>query len=150
MEPNEIIEKAVHYFESGYNCAESVILTIAEEVLNIKSNLIPKIATCFGGGISRQGYVCGAVSGAIMGFGLKYGRNDPKELKAKAYRQATKFYKEFLNRFGTIICKELSGCDLSTVEGVRKFRQERVLEQKCYYIVSSTIEFFMDVIHSDT
>jgi len=30
-------------------------------------------------------------------------------------------------KFGSIVCKELTGCDLSTIEGVRKFREENVV-----------------------
>jgi len=77
---NKIIDRAFSYFRIGYNCAESVLLAIAKDASEIDCDLIPKIATGFGGGISRQGYVCGAVSGAVMGFGLKYGRNSPEEL----------------------------------------------------------------------
>jgi len=91
----ETIDKAMSYFSSGYNCAESTLLAIAKGALGINSCLIPKIATGFGGGISRQGHVCGAVSGAVMGFGLKYGRNTPEELTAKTYRQVVEFHKKF-------------------------------------------------------
>ena len=147
---NEVMNKALSYFRSGYNCAESVLLAIAKDALEIKSDLIPKIATGFGGGISRQGYVCGAVSGAVMGFGLKYGRNSTEELRAKTYNRVVEFYKQFQKRFGSIVCKELSGCDLSIIEGVRKFREENVHEAKCRYFVSSSIEIFMSLIDEDS
>jgi C_GCAxxG_C_C family probable redox protein len=68
---NKIIDSALSYFKAGYNCAESVLLAIAKDALKIDSDLVPRIAPGFGGGISRCGYVCGAVSGAVMGFGLK-------------------------------------------------------------------------------
>jgi C_GCAxxG_C_C family probable redox protein len=80
---NRIIGGAFSYFRIGYNCAESVLLAIAKDALEINSDLILRIATGFGSGISRRGYVCGAVSGAVMDFGLKYGRNSPEELQAK-------------------------------------------------------------------
>jgi len=143
---NEILDNALSYFKSGYNCAESTLLAIAKDVLEIDSDLIPKIATGFGGGISRQGCVCGAVTGAVMGFGLKYGRNNPEELMAKTYNQVVEFYKQFQEKFGSILCKELSECDLSTIEGIRKFREGNVHEQKCRYFVSNAIEIFMNLI----
>ena len=144
---NEIVDKASSYFKSGYNCAESTLLAIAEEVLEIDSDLIPKIATGFGGGISRKGYVCGAVSGVVMGFGLKYGRNSPEELRAHTYNRVVEFYKRFQEKFGSIICKELSGCDLSNMEGIRKFREENVHEKRCRYFVGGAIEIFMTLIN---
>lgn len=143
---NEIIDGALSYFRGGYNCAESVLLAIAKDALEIDSNLIPKIATGFGGGISRQGYVCGAVSGAVMGFGLKYGRDSPGELRAKTYNRVVEFSKQFQKRFGSIVCKELCGCDLSTEEGIRKFRDENVHKEKCSNFVSGAIEIFVSLI----
>ena len=142
----EIVNKALSYFNSGFNCAESTLLAIAKDAMTLDSDLIPRIATGFGGGISRQGYICGAVSGVIMGFGLKYGRSCPEEFTAKTYRRVVKFCRQFQARFGSIICKELSGCDLSTIEGIRKFREENVFQQRCRYLVSGAIEIFMGLI----
>lgn len=143
---NEVIDKALSHFRSGYNCSESTLLAIARDALALDSNLIPRIATGFGGGLSRQGYVCGAVSGVIMGFGLKYGRSSPEELSAQTYSVVVEFYKEFQKKFGSIVCKELSGCDLSTIEGIRRFREGNVHEQRCRYFVSGAIEIFMSLI----
>lgn len=143
---NEIIDKALLNFKRGYNCAESVLLAIAKDALEPDSDVIPRIATGFGGGVSRQGYVCGAVSGAVMGFGLKYGRDNPEELRARTYNRVVEFYKQFQKRFGSIVCKELCGCDLSTIEGIRKFREEGVHEEKCSNFVSGAIEIFLSLI----
>ena len=139
---NKAKNKARSYFGSGYNCAESVLLAIAEDVLEMKHDLIPRIATGFGGGISRQGYVCGAVSGAVMGFGLKYGRSSPEELRAKTYNRVVEFFRQFREKHGSIVCKELCGCDLSTIEGIRKFREENVHTERCTNFVSSALEIF--------
>jgi len=81
-----------------------------------------------------------------MGFGLKYGRNSPEELQAKTYNRVVEFYKQFQEKFGSIVCKELCGCDLSTVEGIRKFREENVHEQRCHYFVSGAIGIFTSLI----
>ena len=142
----ETVDKALSYFRNGYNCSESTLLAIAKDAFEIDNDLIPKIATGFGGGISRQGCVCGAVSGAVMGFGLKYGRNNPEELMAKTYNRVVEFYKQFQEKFGSILCKELSGCDLSTIEGIRKFREGNVHEQRCCYFVTGALEIFMSLI----
>lgn len=142
----KIVDKASSYFKSGYNCTESTLLAIAKDALKIDSDLIPKIATGFGGGISRQGYVCGAASGVIMGFGLKYGRSSPEELRAHTYNRVVEFLKQFQKKFGSILCKELSGCNLSTIEGIRKFREENVHEKVCNHFVNGAIEIFMSLI----
>ena len=100
---NEIVDKASSYFENGYNCAESMPSAIAKDGLKLDSDLISKIARGFGGGVSRRGYVCGAASGAIMGFGLKYGRSSPEELRAHTYNRVVEFLKQFQKKFGSII-----------------------------------------------
>ena len=143
---NKTVGKASSYFKSGFNCAESTLLAIAKDAFEIENDLVPKIATGFGGGISRQGYICGAVSGAVMGFGLKYGRNSPDELRAHTYNRVVEFLKRFQKRFGSIKCKELSGCDLSTIEGIRKFREENVHEHVCSHFISGAIEILMNLI----
>ena len=60
-------------FNSGFYCAESVLMAIAES-RGIRSDLIPRIATGFCSGMARTGGQCGAVSGAMMGISLATGR----------------------------------------------------------------------------
>lgn len=52
---NLLGEKAVRHFrDDGYNCSQSVLLTMFEH-WNCKNELVPKVATAFGGGIGRCG-----------------------------------------------------------------------------------------------
>jgi C_GCAxxG_C_C family probable redox protein len=53
----------------------------------LESDCIPRIATGFGGGIGKQGEVCGAVSGGVMVIGLLRGRtqSDDRAAKEAAY-----------------------------------------------------------------
>ena len=70
-------EQANTHYQSGYSCAQSVLLTLYEYIgPDGKNDLIPKIASGFGGGIGRCGSVCGALTGSIMAVGIKYGSND--------------------------------------------------------------------------
>ena len=57
-------QRSVELFRSGFFCAESVLQAIAES-LDIRSDLIPRIATGFCSGVARTGGMCGAVSGAV-------------------------------------------------------------------------------------
>jgi hypothetical protein len=50
-------QRSVELFRSGFFCAESVLLAIAESQ-GIESDLIPRIATGFCSGISRTGGAC--------------------------------------------------------------------------------------------
>ncbi len=51
----------------------------------MEQDVIPGIATAFGGGIGGTGSVCGALVGAVMAISLRHGRRDPSERDARAY-----------------------------------------------------------------
>jgi len=110
---NDVAERAVAYFSSGYNCSQSVLLAMTEH-WNIKSDIIPKIATSFGSGISRSDSLCGALTGGIMAIGVKYGTNKPSsDERKKAYDIAYGFSKDFEQRCGGVRCTDLLGYNLS-------------------------------------
>lgn len=133
-------ERAVKHFLEGYNCAQSVLLTIFEH-WNGKNDLVPRIATAFGGGIGRCGSVCGALAGGVMAIGIKYGANEPLlEKRLKAYELAREFYKQFEKQHGSTLCRELIGYDLSDPEELEKARQSKVLEKKCANFVRTAVE----------
>lgn len=75
-----------------------------------------------------MGQTCGAVTGALMVIGLKFGRTnvEDKEAKEKTYSLVQEFVTGFIARNGSISCRELLGCDLSTQEG-RSFAEEHKL-----------------------
>ncbi len=74
------------FFDQGYNCAQGVLLIHAPELGLDKENA-SRVGAAFGGGICRGGNTCGAVAGALMVLGLKYGNTKPddKRAKEKAY-----------------------------------------------------------------
>jgi len=96
-------EKAVNRFLSGYNCAQSVLLTMFEH-WNGENVLVPKIASAFGGGIGRCGSVCGALTGGVMAIGIKCGTNEPSaEKRLRAYELARMTYRGFEKRHGSVL-----------------------------------------------
>lgn len=124
---------AVNKFKEGYNCAQSVLFAYADR-LNISTDTALKIATGFGGGMGRKQEVCGAVSGAIMVLGLIYGRgeHDGREKQEITYATVRELIDGFTKECGSINCKELlSGCELMTAEGQKRFVDEKMIE-RCY------------------
>lgn len=146
MKP-ELADKAVERFLSGYNCAESVLLTGCE-MLGIESEITPKIATGFGGGIGRQGSVCGALSGAVMALGLKLGRMkaEDTESRERTYAASLQLYKEFEKEFGSAICYELIGCDLTNPEQRKRFHEMNVAKEKCAKFVHKATSILVDLV----
>ena len=131
-----ISERAAKCFESDFNCAESVLMSLAE-LIGVKSELIPKIATPFGGGIGRRGSVCGALTGGIIAIGLKFGRSEPKdtERKEESYKKALELFKRFEKKFGSALCYDLIRLDLTTPEGRKRIKAVRL--EKCISFVRS-------------
>jgi len=142
LNKNKVAEKAASRFLGGFNCAESVLLTLAEHQ-GIESELVPRIATPFGGGIARSASICGCVTGAIMGIGLKHGRMETTDDRLKAYTMATAFMNAFEKRFGSIICHDLISCDFRTPEGQKRF--EKLHESRCTNFVKGAVEIMLEM-----
>jgi C_GCAxxG_C_C family probable redox protein len=92
--------------------------------LGVESPLIPRIATAFAGGMGRSGEVCGAVVGGTMCIGIRHGREEPGQWQQDdlANSLTQRFVRAFREEMGTIYCRELTGFDLSTAEGLKAFR----------------------------
>jgi C_GCAxxG_C_C family probable redox protein len=101
------------HFNSGLNCAESVLLTLSGRPANRNSGrTIPRIATGFGGGVGRNGDLCGAISGGVMAIGLALGRDRAEQSNEACYAAVDRFYTDFVKEFGSSKCRELTGIDL--------------------------------------
>lgn len=72
------------------------------------------LAAGFGGGLGRNGYVCGAVAAATMIISLEGRGKEKKEI----YRDVDGFLNDFKSRFGEVNCRGLLGVDLKTKEGM--------------------------------
>jgi C_GCAxxG_C_C family probable redox protein len=130
-------QRSVELFKSGFFCAESVLLAIAES-RGVHSDLIPRIATGFCSGISRTGGMCGAVSGAIMGIGLATGRDSPQGSVEPAYALVQELISRFEKQYGSANCHQLLGCDLATEAGQRHFMDKALMESCLQYAETAT------------
>ncbi len=140
----QIPRRSRELFGSGFYCAESVLMAIAES-RNIHSDLIPRIATGFCSGIARTGGQCGAVSGAIMAISLFTGRQSQTERVDGSYAVVRDLMKRFEERFGSTNCRALLGCDLDTVEGQRAFMANRLI-QRCYDYAEGATQIAMTLL----
>ena len=115
------------------------------ESKGLESGLIPKLATGFCAGIARTGGMCGAVSGAVMAIGLVMGRSHQKQPVNECFMKIQELIKIFNDRFGSINCRELTGCDLGMEEGQQYFKENNVRE-KCLDFTSSAAGIVMTLI----
>ena len=94
-------EKAVALFATGLNCAQSVYCAFAED-FGMDAETAAKVSSGLGGGVGRLREVCGAVTGATLVLGMKYGPD-----KTAVYEKVQEFAAIFKQEMGTIICREL-------------------------------------------
>lgn len=101
-------ERAEELFLSGYNCAQAVFGAFCDET-GMEFEEAMRLSSSFGGGMGRMREVCGAVSAMFMVAGLRCGYGDAGEdgKKAEHYARIQALAKEFRERHGSIVCREL-------------------------------------------
>jgi C_GCAxxG_C_C family probable redox protein len=144
---SEISQMAVSRFKEGFSCSQAV-LSAYSDVFDLELDLALKISQPFGGGIAHRGDICGAVSGAFMALGLKHGRTRADDIPARerTYESVSSFIQKFEAAFGSIICKELLGHDLSTENGQKKAEEEGLFETRCPKFVLHAAELVAELI----
>jgi C_GCAxxG_C_C family probable redox protein len=103
-----------------FNCCESVLLALKNHI-GVETDLIPRIGTGLGAGVSLNGLLCGAVSSIAVAVGMKYGRNSPEENPQPVWSMVDKYVAEFKGKFGYVSCRELTGYDIKTKEGFKEY-----------------------------
>jgi len=141
------IEEAVSYFKGNCNCSQAVLSAYSTEYGLDKDKAL-KIATGFGGGMGRFGRTCGAVTGAYMVIGLRYGMgiNEDVEAKERTYQVIREFSNQFEETCGSVLCKELLGCDINTPEGKDYYSQNELFEKKCLQYVKNAAEILEELL----
>jgi C_GCAxxG_C_C family probable redox protein len=147
MLPNE---KAAQLFAAGYSCSQSLLASRAERYA-LSDAMAFKLSAAFGGGLGRQGEVCGAVSGALLVIGLENGSITPEDKAAKehTYALTRQFCAEFVGRAGALHCSDLLGCQIGTPEGMQ-FAQERDLfKTVCPKLVAEASQILSEILNEN-
>jgi C_GCAxxG_C_C family probable redox protein len=139
-------EKAAATFKEGFSCSQAVLGTYCER-FGLDKKQAYKLSSGFGGGMHLD-QACGAVTGAYMVIGLKYGRTraDDVEAKMKTAGMVTEFAKKFKARHGSISCTELIGCNISTLEGFEEAKKKDLFKQVCPKYVISAAEILDEML----
>ena len=143
------VEKAVERFKSGFNCSQAVLGSYCEQ-FGLDCEQAFKVATGFGGGM-HIGETCGAVTGAFMVLGLKYGSTtaEDKAAKAKTYEKVVEYTNKFKARNGSVVCKELLGCDISRPDGMKKAQEDGLFDSICPRMVQGASEILEEMLVED-
>lgn len=123
-------DQANKYFNSGYNCAQSVILAFHKD-LELDFETASALSSPLGGGMGGLRRTCGAVAGSFTAIGL-LNKSIPDEGKKEAnYSEAQELEKYFSEKFGSSICSEILNCDISTEEGKKYFEDNKLKKNIC-------------------
>jgi len=89
--------------------------------IDVDPKLIPKIGTGIGAGVSLNGLLCGSISSVVIAIGIKYGRTSSEESPQPVWKMVDKYVAEFKDRFGYVNCRQLTGLDVKTPEGLKEY-----------------------------
>jgi C_GCAxxG_C_C family probable redox protein len=144
MHPNE---QATQLFAAGFSCSQAVLASRAEQ-LGLATETALKLSAAFGGGLGRQGEVCGAVSGALMVIGLENGHTTPEDKSAKehTYELTRLFTAEFIQRTGALHCGDLLGCQIGTPEGMQQAQEQNLFKTVCPRLVAEASQILSEML----
>ena len=100
----------------GYNCAQIVLCSYAEE-LGIDEETLFRISEGFGAGMGGMMQTCGAVTAMFMALGLanSSGNLQVCDTKPQTMKKVRELAAEFEQKNGSIVCRELKGIDTGKV-----------------------------------
>ncbi len=141
------IDDAVSCYNSGFNCSQAILSTYGTD-FGIDRDIALKLATGFGGGMGRMGETCGAVSGAFMVIGLKYGKfiKDDDDKREKTYELVKEFRRRFEEKNGTTVCKNLLNCDIMKDSELIRAREAGLFKTICPKMIADAAEILEEII----
>jgi C_GCAxxG_C_C family probable redox protein len=143
----DLAELAIARHSEGFSCSQSVFSVLAPG-LGLPLEAALRVAAPLGGGIANSGNVCGAVTGALLAIGLKYGATEgaDKESKEKTYALAREFMGRFRARHGDVMCRTLLGHDVNTPEGRALAREQGLFDTLCNDLIRDAVEVAQEVL----
>lgn len=122
------------YRDGDYLCSEAVFTVINDYLGRPVPPEAVKMASGFPVGMGTAGCACGALSGAVMALGLKFGRTEPRAEMPDLFRVSKELHDEFKKKFRSACCRGL----------IKKFEfggPEHI--SQCVYITGQAAEMVM-------
>lgn len=136
---------AAELFDSGFNCSQSVLAVFCEQYGLAKETAL-KMSCGFGGGV-RSGEICGAVSGAVLVIGFKYGQSmaEDKDTKAECYAKTVEFMNAFRAKNKSVVCRQILGYDISIKEEYAQAESKNLFKTTCVDMIKSSVEILEEL-----
>lgn len=124
---------------TGYNCGQAIMAAFAEDY-GISRETAIKMSMNLGAGCAFRGELCGAVSAALLIYGLHYGTDQVNdELKQEiVFHLSSEHLNEFKELFGSLNCRELLGLDVKNPDDFLRINEDDLFRLKCTRFVSES------------
>jgi len=147
----KVEKRAYELIDVYHGCAQCVLLAI-QEICGPRDDLMAKASIVLAGGVGGVRSTCGALTGAALALGMKYGRDVSAlqgpaekaiEIEYAALEPVAKLAKWFEREYGSIICRDIRrafmGTELSReIPWQKEWMQELGIHEYCAQIVAKT------------
>lgn len=113
---------ALELFEIGYNCAQAIVIAYGKEY-GVEREMAIKLGSSLGAGVSGLGEVCGAITGASIILGLKYGNDSNIHVRNLA--------KKFKEKHKGLTCRTLLTEDYPVIYKTHSKRCLSIISEIC-------------------
>jgi len=139
------VNDAVECFNDGLYCSQALLSAYCDDLLDKDTAM--KVSLGLAAGMGRLGATCGAVTGAYLVIGLRYGNcsADDKASVEKTFSLVQEFDKRFKEKHGSTGCRELLGVDM--LHGDQALAKERV-KALCPVLVKDAAEILEDILRT--
>ncbi len=126
-------------FGRGFDCGQ-VVFAWAGPKLGYTKKQALRLAAGFGGGMFA-GDACGAVTGAVIALGARYGHCKPADIEGKEdiKRKVAAFRAGFCQKMGATQCREILGYDISLPHERQIVLDKGLMRQCCPLAVATAI-----------
>lgn len=140
------VKNATDLYNQGYLCSQAVFAAFCED-FGIDKNLGLKLSKFLGFGYLFRGDYCGAISAAMMIYGLKYSSNEIySDLSDEIFYQLSKEHiRRFKEKHDFCKCNELLNGDVSTGEGIQLIREKGYFDSKCPAFVEDSAKILIQI-----
>ncbi len=148
---DKVEKRAYELLGQYHGCSQCSLLAI-QEACGLKDDVMAKASIGLAGGVGGMRSACGALTGAALALGMKYGRDvsylkgsadKAIEVEYAAQEPVTRLAKWFEREFGSIVCRDIRKAFMGTelnreIPWQNEWLKELGIHKYCCEVVSKT------------
>ncbi|MBA4367455.1 MAG: hypothetical protein C0403_07430 [Desulfobacterium sp.] len=125
------IEKTVDLHRNGNLTCSQAIITAFGEQFGISPASAKALGRPWSGGIGHQGLTCGYLAGAVIVIASAFDNENEGQARMETDVAVKELFSRFEARYGTTLCRDLLGADMTTEAGLVRIMQEKLVKKYC-------------------